>query len=150
MNIEMILKSKKNINILTKNVFVGDIKECYDIKSYNIYGDYKKIEDPNERRIKNSTFDYFTDVVKEHAVLIKTGKNEYVDINKTNDNLDILLPASWKILNTSPKNNNDRYVDEKTLQPFFNKGDKVPRKIRIFDLESLIFDENNQKVKKKK
>jgi len=105
------------------NVYVGNIKQCLNIDSYNSYGDgYSDIICYIDGKPIKKT-ETFTKVIASMVILIKVSETEYVwtdFLSLREDELDF-IDLSKNIVKNSPLHTGALFVDEESLIPYFNQ-----------------------------
>lgn len=112
----------------TNQIYIGTIKKCRNIYLYENHGEKRYIGDFIINHIECGYIDNIVETITDEAILIKTNTNKYVWLNQVESLKDeILLEIGLpnKIINSLPIKDNDLFVDENTLIPYFqNETDK--------------------------
>lgn len=109
-------------------VFVGTIKRCNNFYCYEKYGEEKYFADCRVGHTEFGTLSRYVDIIDEQAILIKVAEDEYIYLKSLKNPLEEIL-VDLKIYNktitTYPSEDNELFVEEDTLVPYFeNKDDK--------------------------
>lgn len=112
----------------TNQIYIGTIKKCKNVYLYENHGEKRYIGDFIINHTECGYIDNIVETITDEAILIKTNTNKYVWLNQIESLKDeILLEIGLpnKIINSLPIKDNDLFVDESTLIPYFqNKTDK--------------------------
>ena len=112
----------------TNQIYIGTIKKCRNIYLYEKHGEKRYIGDFIINHTECGYIDNIVETITDEAILIKTNTNKYVWLNQIESLKDeILLEIGLpnKIINNLPIKDNDLFVDESTLIPYFqNETDK--------------------------
>ena len=112
----------------TNQIYIGTIKKCKNVYLYENHGEKRYIGDFIINHTECGYIDNIVETITDEAILIKTNTNKYVWLNQIESLKDeILLEIGLpnKIINSLPIKDNDLFVDESTLIPYFqNEKDK--------------------------
>ena len=109
-------------------VYVGTIKKCLNLEEYKLNGDETFITETQHSTIEIGLVECNTTIINKQAILIKNKTNNYYEFKLTNtllDNINIILGLSKNVISNKPKQNDDIFVDESTLVPYYEKQPKV-------------------------
>ena len=113
----------------SKNIFIGTIKKCKNLYWYEQYGDEQYIGDFIIGQTEIGTIHRYVDIIDEKAILIKVGESKYIWVDLLTNKIEevlVNLGISINTIGTTPSCDNDLFVDEKTLEPYFkNKNDNL-------------------------
>ena len=126
--------------MLTKNVYIGNIKKCFSAGNYKLYGDSRIVDNGRNYGKKSYLTEEYTKVLRENVVLIKVNKDYYIDIKDVNTDIDLVLYSSKSLIRTEPEEDNELFVDKKSLVPYFDN--EVPKRIKIKQLKKIIKEKN--------
>ncbi len=116
----------------TERLFVGDIMQCVE------YCDEKTYRTKREE-VRRITKIFQT--VKENAILVKTKKGYYVNVEDINVS-KISLPTLDNMINllkgTEATYEGEFFVDEQTLEPYNKIYPETPEDIPLFKLKTLV------------
>ena len=116
------------------NIYLGTIKKCIDAYSFERFGDSRYVGSINNPSNSNER-EIYAKPYKHNALLLKNRHDKYIDIDDINGLKDLLLfkiGKSHKILKTKPTKDDELFVDNSTVKPYFkesnNKG-KIKYKV---------------------
>ena len=125
----------------SNEIFIGTIRQCICINRYEEYGDEKFFP---EFEINHNIFgstEKYTKQITDQAILIRVNENKYIWINHLTsfkDDLLVNLGLPIKAISTKPSCDNDLFVVEDSLKPYFNNTEnknisvnKLRRKVLI-------------------
>ena len=122
----------------SKNVFKGTIKKCEDFYSYMKYGEERYVGDFKVGKIEVGTTYKYANIIDEEAILLKMSDKKFVWLDLVNTKAEeilVNLGIACNAISTSPICNNDIFVDEETLEPYFKAEDK---KLSVKKIKSLV------------
>ena len=108
----------------SKDIFVGTVKECSDIRAYKEYGEELYIPDFVLGKTEFGTTYKYVKVVDDKAVLIKVDEKNYIWLDMLESRMDeflVNLGIAVKTIGTSPSCSGQLYVDAQTLEPYFEE-----------------------------
>ena len=103
------------------DVFVGTVKKCLDIKSYNKFGDTKPAS-----RIRKNTNPSNVEVVYKDVILVRVNQFLYMQYEKGKSKQDFL---------GIPTKDGECFVDECTLKHYFTGNIKDKDKVSVRKLK---------------
>ena len=122
----------------SKNVFKGTIKKCEDFYSYMKYGEERYVGDFKVGKIEVGTTYKYANIIDEEAILLKMNDKKFVWLDLVNTKAEeilVNLGIACNAISTSPVCNNDIFVDEETLEPYF-KGENT--NLSVKKIKSLV------------
>ena len=134
------------MKIKNAEVYIGTIKECIDVKKYKLYGDKRTVM-ATEWKTMTTKFqcgfqENYTKIINQQAIIIKTEDNELYEYKlKLEDNIKLKNPI-FSIL-TEPEDNEDIFLDENTLVPYYEKQPKV---LSLRKLKKDLLEDPNIKI----
>lgn len=110
--------------INTEDIYIGTIKRCLSVSSYDKYGESRFVPNFNNGNMMGSRETY-VDVVLENALLVRIDDNFFMQIDENPEKG--LFKAKYKktIISTFPLNDYDLFVDKKTLTPYNSENLEV-------------------------
>lgn len=105
-----------------KDIFIGTIKQCKDLVSYNKYGEEHYTGDFRIGHTEVGTIHKYVDVIDKNAVLMRVSEDVYIYLDKVTSKFDELLVnlgIAVHTIGTEPLIDNGLFVDETTLEPIF-------------------------------
>lgn len=109
------------------NIFIGTIKKCNNIYCYEKYGEERYVGDCIIGHTEVGEIHRYVDTITENAILIKVGKKYiWLDLLTTfTEEFLVNLGIPINAFNTFPSTDNELFVDEESLAPYFeNTEDK--------------------------
>ena len=132
-----------------KDILVGTIKKCKDIRSFKKYGEKRNVPDFALKSIKFwSTFNY-VDVVTDQAILIRVSDTKYIwlkAITSLKDEIMVNLGLPIKVLSTTPSEDNELYIDDKNLTPYYKKNMESNIHVRKLKKDVLVDPEIENEI----
>lgn len=107
-----------------KKLFVGDIKKCLDAYSLEHFGEERYVGRKKANAYTVGNHEVYVKLQKSNAVLLKGRHDKYIDVEDIKGLKDLLLfklGKSHKIMKIKPKENNELYVDEKSIKPYIEE-----------------------------
>jgi len=108
-------------------VYIGAIKKCLYPKAYQKDGDETFIPEFETRTTKMGYMRKNIEEVNNQAILIKTENNLYYQFKLTNTFIDktrIIFNNENYALTSKPKHDDDIFVDENSLIPYYEEQPK--------------------------
>lgn len=117
------MKKERSDIMNTNQIYVGTIKKCGNVYLYKKYGEERYAGDFTIGHTEYGHIESYTDIINNQAILIKIDINKYVwlkQINTVKDQFLTNIGLPVKVINASPEHDNDLFVDENSLIPYFS------------------------------
>ena len=107
------------------DVFIGTVKQCNNIYWYERRGEKYFDGDFTIGRTTFGRMRSYVDEISDKAILIKVSEDKYIWfdlVNTIKDRILVDFGIAVNVIGTKPHYDNEYFVDESTLEPYFKEN----------------------------